>query len=101
MSHVLAIGGGGFRFDERWQLRPGPLVEHVLALTGKDDARVCALHTATGDDSESIRPWYGAWATGRSAPATSSCFPCRTSTTCAATCSRRTRSTSVAARSPG
>ena len=62
MSHVLAIGGGGVRYDERWVARPGPLVEHALRLTGKDDARVCALHTATGDDSESLRRWYTAWA---------------------------------------
>ena len=64
MSHVLAIGGGGFRWTERYGREPGPLVEHALSLTGKQDARVCALHTATGDDAQSIKDWYAAW-TGR------------------------------------
>jgi peptidase E len=58
---VLAIGGGGFVQDERWQSRPGPLVEHALSLSGASAPRVCALYTATGDDVARIASWYAAW----------------------------------------
>jgi peptidase E len=59
---ILAIGGGGFRGDERGRMRPGPLVEHALDLTGAQAPRVCALFTATGDGSDRIAPWYSVWA---------------------------------------
>jgi peptidase E len=60
--NVLAIGGGGFVGTERYGARPGPLVEHALALTGKDAPRLCALYTATGDDVARIAQWYACWA---------------------------------------
>jgi peptidase E len=60
--YILAIGGGGFVATERYAARPGPLIEHALALTGKDDPKVCALYTATGDDVARIAQWYACWA---------------------------------------
>jgi peptidase E len=60
--NILAIGGGGFVATERYGAKPGPLIEHALSLTGKDDAKVCALYTATGDDVARIANWYAAWA---------------------------------------
>lgn len=62
MSHVLAIGGGGFTQTPRYGLQPGPLVEHALALSGQDAPRVCGLFTATGDDTARIAAWYATWA---------------------------------------
>ena len=59
---ILAIGGGGFQPTERYGARPGPLVEHALALTGKDEPKVTALYTATGDDVARIAQWYACWA---------------------------------------
>lgn len=59
---ILAIGGGGFVGTERYGAQPGPLVEHALALTGKDAPKVCALYTATGDDVARIAQWYACWA---------------------------------------
>jgi peptidase E len=61
-SHVLAIGGGGFRLTERYGAEPGPLVRHALDLTGRDDPAVTALYTATGDPAERIAQWYATWA---------------------------------------
>jgi peptidase E len=60
--NILAIGGGGFLPTERYGATPGPLIEHALALTGKDAPKVCALYTATGDDAPRIANWYAAWA---------------------------------------
>jgi len=60
--NILAIGGGGFQRTERYGLRPGPLVEHALSLTGKDNPKVCGLFTAMGDSVDSIATWYAAWA---------------------------------------
>jgi peptidase E len=60
--NILAIGGGGFLPTERYGARPGPLVEHALALTGKDSPRVCGLYTATGDDVARVAQWYACWA---------------------------------------
>jgi peptidase E len=60
--NILAIGGGGFLPTARYGARPGPLVEHALALTGKDSPRVCGLYTATGDDVARVAQWYACWA---------------------------------------
>lgn len=62
MSHVLAIGGGGFVTTDRWTRRPGPLVEHALSLTGKAEPRVTGVFTAMGDDTATIKDWYATWA---------------------------------------
>jgi len=59
--NILAIGGGGLVSDDRYGWRPGPLIAHALSLTGKENARVCGLFTATGDDSLRIAKWYAAW----------------------------------------
>ncbi len=61
MSHVLAVGGGGFVTDERWVARPGPLVEHALSLTGKQAPRVCGIFTAMGDAADPVLRWHTAW----------------------------------------
>lgn len=60
--NILAIGGGGFVMTERYGAKPGPLVEHALSLTGKENPRVCALYTAGGDNVERIAQWYATWA---------------------------------------
>ena len=60
--HILAIGGGGFRLTERYGWRPGPLIEHALTLSGRPARNVCALYTATGDDTARIAQWYATWA---------------------------------------
>ncbi|GAC1440715.1 MAG: peptidase E [Mycobacteriales bacterium] len=60
--NILAIGGGGFERDDRYGYRPGPLMDHALSLTGKDNAKVCGLFTAMGDPASSIATWYAAWA---------------------------------------
>ncbi len=60
--NILAIGGGGFVMTERYGARPGPLVEHALSLTGKENPKVCALYTAGGDNVERIAQWYATWA---------------------------------------
>ena len=48
--HIVATSSGGFHLDDRYGARPGPLMELCRALSGADAPRVCALHTATGDD---------------------------------------------------
>jgi hypothetical protein len=48
VSHVLAVGGGGFRHDERWQRRPGPPVEHAVRLSGKEGAPGSAAARSPG-----------------------------------------------------
>lgn len=63
--NILAIGGGGLVTDGRYGWRPGPLIDHALSLTGKDDPKVCGLFTATGDNFGQVAKWYAAW-TGRS-----------------------------------
>ena len=60
--NILAIGGGGLVSDDRYGWRPGPLIDYALSLTGKDDAKVCGLFTATGDDAMRVAKWYAAWA---------------------------------------
>ena len=42
--HVVAIGGGGLAPEDR------ALRTYLLALTGKDEPRVCFVGTASGDD---------------------------------------------------
>ncbi len=59
---IVAIGGGAFRYDDRYRPRPSALTTYALSLTGKEDAKVTSLHTATGDPPERIASWYQAWA---------------------------------------
>ena len=56
-THVLACGGGGLQHDERWRLRPSPLMEHALALTGRSAPRVTGVFTAMGDDAATVGSW--------------------------------------------
>lgn len=59
--HIVATSSGGFVATERYGARPGPLVDFALSLTGRDDPRVCALYTATGDPPERVARWYETW----------------------------------------
>lgn len=60
--NIVAIGGGGFTRTERYGFRPGPLMDHALSLTGKQDPKICGLFTAMGDSDSSVATWYAAWA---------------------------------------
>ncbi len=62
MSQVLACGGGGMSYDQRGQLQVGPLLQHALSLTGAEEAKVCGLFTAVGDDAATVASWYAAFA---------------------------------------
>jgi peptidase E len=62
VADIVAIGGGGFRFDGRWSPQPSALTRYALRLTGRDDPRVSSLHTAVGDAPERILNWYNAFA---------------------------------------
>jgi peptidase E len=59
---IVAIGGGGFQRAERGGWQPGPLMDHALSLTGKENPKVCGVFTAMGDPISSIGIWYAAWA---------------------------------------
>jgi peptidase E len=59
--HIVAIGGGSFIPDDRYDLRPSPLLRYALDLTGHDRPRVCFLLTAMGDASEYIARYYPAF----------------------------------------
>src|SRR4051794_12431728 len=52
----LAAGRGPFTW------RRGPLVDHALRLTGKQQPRICYVPTATGDSPFGISAFYGAFA---------------------------------------
>lgn len=60
--HILAIGGGGFVPTDRYGVRPGPLGDFALSLTGAATPRVCGIFTATGDDAARVAAWYAAFA---------------------------------------
>ncbi len=61
--HILATSGG-FQPTGRntfdWQ--PGPLIDLVLDLTGRDRPRICYLATAHGDSVNGIAAFYAAMA---------------------------------------
>lgn len=46
----ILLLGGGFRPDGAGGWRAGPLIQHLLELTGAVRPRVCVMNTATGDD---------------------------------------------------
>jgi peptidase E len=58
--HIVATSSGGFLRDERYGVRPGPLMRYVAELSGAPSPRVCAVHTATGDDVEGRAEFYAA-----------------------------------------
>jgi dipeptidase E len=54
---VLALGGGGFStLDEA-----SAIDDHLLALTGKDNAKVCFVPTASGDADPYIERFFAAF----------------------------------------
>jgi peptidase E len=59
--HILAIGGGSFRRDEREGIWPSPLLRYAADLTGQDRPRVCFLATAMGDDDRVLGTCYEAF----------------------------------------
>lgn len=73
--HIVATSSGGFLLDERYGARPGPLMELCRTLSGADEPRVCALHTATGDDAASRARWYAAVAGAGWRPSHLALFP--------------------------
>ena len=73
--HVLATSSGGFEPDDRYGARPGPLVRYAVELSGAESPRVCALHTATGDDAARRAIWYAAVAGAGWRPSHLALFP--------------------------
>lgn len=59
---IVAFGGGAFVQDARYVQRPGPLMDHVLALTGAERPKITGIFTATGDDLPRIASFLGAFA---------------------------------------
>jgi peptidase E len=58
--HIVATSSGGFVPDDRYGARPGPLMRYVAELSGASTPRVCAIHTATGDDVARRAGFYAA-----------------------------------------
>ena len=58
MTHIVAIGGGGFSDAEELT----PLDRYLLELTGKERPRVCFLGTASGDSDRYSAKFYRAYA---------------------------------------
>jgi peptidase E len=58
--HIVATSSGGFVADDRYGARPGPLLQYVAELSGASAPKVCALHTATGDDAARRAGFYAA-----------------------------------------
>jgi peptidase E len=73
--HVVATSSGGFVADDRYGARPGPLMRFVAELSGASVPRVCALHTATGDDAARRAGWYAAVAGAGWRPSHLAVFP--------------------------
>ena len=55
MRRIVAIGGGGLSMTPRGGRK---LFEHVLALTGKEDPKVCYVGTAMGDHADYTVMFY-------------------------------------------
>lgn len=72
---IVATSSGGFVADDRYGARPGPLMELVRELSGAASPRVCALHTATGDDAARRALWYAAVAGAGWRPSHLALFP--------------------------
>lgn len=73
--HIVATSSGGFLPDERYGARPGPLLQRCRELSGADEPRICALHTATGDDAVRRASWYAAVAAVGWRPSHLALFP--------------------------
>jgi len=70
LGRIVAIGGGGFSTEGD----ASPLDDYVLALTGKDQPRVCFLGTATGDADGYALKFFNAFAARRCKPSRLSLF---------------------------
>jgi dipeptidase E len=64
MSHILAIGGGGFQMEDD----ASPIDDYVVHLTGKPNPRICLLSTPSGDWPEYIDKFYSAFFKRRCEP---------------------------------
>lgn len=73
--HILATSSGGFVADDRYGARPGPLLRYAVELSGASAPRLCALHTATGDDAARRAGWYAAVAGAGWRPSHLALFP--------------------------
>jgi peptidase E len=73
--HIVATSSGGFLPDARYGARPGPLMELCRQLSGAREPRICALHTATGDDAARRAGWYAAVAAAGWRPSHVALFP--------------------------
>jgi peptidase E len=58
----IVLLGGGFRPNGASGWRAGPLLRHLLELTGRERPRVCLMNTATGDDPVQYTRMYSALA---------------------------------------
>ncbi len=68
---ILAIGGAGLAQVGARR----PLLEHLLALTGRDDPRICYVGTASGDLPLGVMAFYDAVRELRCRPSHLSLFP--------------------------
>jgi peptidase E len=75
IRHVVATSSGGFLPDDRYGARPGPLLELCRELSGAEAPRICALHTATGDDAVRRAAFYAAVAGAGWRPSHLALFP--------------------------
>jgi peptidase E len=73
--HILATSSGGFVADDRYGARTGPLMRYAVELSGATSPRICALHTATGDDVARRAGWYAAVAGAGWRPSHLALFP--------------------------
>lgn len=73
--HIVATSSGGFLPDERYGMRPGPLLELCRELSGADEPRVCGIFTATGDDAVRRAAWYASMAAAGWRPSHLALFP--------------------------
>jgi dipeptidase E len=57
MSHILAIGSGGFQEEDD----ASPIDDYIVQLTGKASPRICLVSTPSGDSPQYIDKFYAAF----------------------------------------
>lgn len=72
MTHVVAMGGGGFSEDDDHRLTP--LDRYVLSLSPEPRPRVCFVPTASGDAQSYIDSFYSAFGAAECEPIHCSVF---------------------------
>lgn len=72
MTHVVAMGGGGFSDDDDHQLTA--LDRYILALSPRPHPKVCFLPTASGDATGYIESFYSAFGAADCTPVHCSLF---------------------------